>query len=68
VLLIAISHDLTDADRMVETDGMADFVGEGVTQIIDSEIAVKADLPTLCWIETNPCQRMGLTLTVELLS
>ena len=57
VLLVAISHNLTGADRMVEADRVADFVGQGVTQIIDREIAVKADLPTFCRIETNPRQR-----------
>src|SRR5262249_3780049 len=49
----AIPHDLTDGGGMVEPDRMADFVGERIAQIVNLEVAVKADLPALRWIETN---------------
>src|SRR5262249_43976709 len=52
-LFVAIAHDLTDGGGMVEPDRMADFVGERVAQIVDLEVAVKANLPALRWIETN---------------
>src|SRR5215510_116085 len=52
-LFVAIPHDLTDGGGMVESDRVADFVGERVAQIVDLEIAVKADLPALRGIETN---------------
>ena len=34
-LFVAISHDLIGADRMIETDRMADFVDQRVAQIVD---------------------------------
>ena len=51
-LVIVAIPDLTDGG-MVEPHRMADFVGEGVAQIVDFEITVKADLPAPRWIETN---------------
>lgn len=38
---------------MIEADGMADFVGECVAQIVSVETASEADLPRLQRIETD---------------
>ena len=38
---------------MIETDGVPDLVHERVAQIIDAQIAVKANLPAHFWIEAN---------------
>ena len=44
-LFISISHDLIPSVGMVETYGVADFMSEGITQIVPSEIAIETDLP-----------------------
>ena len=38
---------------MVKTNGMSDFVSEGVPQIIDIDLAVETDLPARLRAEAN---------------
>src|SRR5690606_32250168 len=45
LLLIVHRHDLTMGTGMVEADGMTDLVRQRITQVVDGEIAVEADLP-----------------------
>ena len=52
-LLVAVADDLARAVGMIEPERVADLVGEGVAQIVDVEIAVKANLPTLGGIEAD---------------
>jgi len=68
VLLVAISHDLTDADRMVETDRVADFVSLGVTQIMTVRSPSKPIFQRFAGLRQIRAREMGLTRTVEVLS
>ena len=53
ILLVAIRHDLPLSVWMVETNGVADLVRDGVSEVIDLQIPVEADLPSLEGIETD---------------
>src|SRR5882672_7485360 len=52
-LLVAVAHDLPGAARMVQADGVADLVGDGVAHVVGAQIAVEADLPALLGIEAD---------------
>jgi hypothetical protein len=51
-LQVVHRHKLAMRLGMVEADGMADLMRDGVAQIVDGEIAVEPNLPALYGIET----------------
>src|SRR6185436_16146939 len=44
-LLVAVVHDGVGAGRVVQPDGVADLVRQGVAQVVGLEVAVEAHLP-----------------------
>jgi hypothetical protein len=60
MLLVAIAHDLVVVIRMVQADRMSYLMRDGVADVIDLQIAVKADFPTPKGVETDQRLRDGL--------
>ena len=69
LLVVEIAHDLIVAG-MIQADCVSDLMSQGVSDVVDLQIAVEADLPALEGIEADQrlCDRLNVLWRVGIIS